>query len=81
VTGFISIEIENNVRFFVFCPECEKILYKTPAKEMTGIYKRVALNTVGRHNETLGHNAQIVVRKISTNETHRWTEINAFMPY
>jgi len=81
VTKFITIEIENNVRFLVFCPECEKILYKTPAEEMTGIYRRVALNTVESHNEYLGHTAEIVVRKISTNEAHTWTDINALMLY
>jgi len=48
---------------------------------MTGIYRRVALNTVESHNEFLGHNAEIVVRELSTNETHKWTDINALMLY
>lgn len=48
---------------------------------MTGIYRRVALNTVESHNEYLGHTAEIVVRKISTNEAHTWTDINALMLY
>jgi hypothetical protein len=81
VTKIISIEIENSVRFFVFCPECKKILYTTPAREMTGIYRRVAINTVEGHNESLEHNSEIVIREISTNKTHRWTDINALMLY
>jgi len=62
--------------FLSFVLNVEIFLYKTPAKEMTGIYRRVALSTVESHNEFLEHNAEIVTREISTNETRKWINKN-----
>lgn len=52
--------LEPGTQSLVVCLRCGKVLYQMPTTEITGIYRRVAINTILGHSELLGHKAEIL---------------------
>lgn len=79
--GEIDLDVDLTTNSFVYCPECNKILYETPIerRKINGIYLRVINSTIERHLAFLqGHNPEIFTRNKKDNEVFECWEENTY---
>lgn len=64
-------DIRLETKSLVVCHQCGKVLYQMPVTEVTGVYRRVALNTIEGHSQAFfGHEPEIIFVDRKTNEKY-----------